>query len=278
MILITGSSGAVGSRVARILKNNGESVRLLARDASRVPEDLQTCEIVTGEYEKPESLAAAFDGVRAALIVSVYAEPMQRALLHKNAIDAAARAGVGHLAYTSFQCATPESKFPYGRDHHQTELYLEASGVTFSSLQDSLYQDIAPHLADDQDRIRGPAGKGKVAWVARDDVARVAAQLLAQPPANSQRYELTGPEALDLDETASRLSQVLGRKFVYEEETEADGRKWRSEYDAPQWEQDVWIGTYLAMAAGEMATLSGAVKDITGREPQTFEATFAGNS
>ncbi len=252
-------------------------MRLLARDPSRVPDDLQSCEIVTGEYEKPESLASAMDGVQAALIVSVYAEPMKRALLHKNAIDAAAAAGVRHLVYTSFQCATPESKFPYGRDHHQTELYLEASGISFSSLQDSLYQDIAPHLTDDQDRIRGPAGNGKVAWVARDDVARVAAQLLVQPPANSQRYELTGPEALDLDATAARLSKVLGRKFTYEEESEADGRKWRAEFDVPQWEQDVWIGTYLAMAAGEMESLSSAVKDLTGRDPQAFEETLGGS-
>lgn len=275
LTLITGVSGHIGRRVADILAEHGQATRLLVRsNASRAPR-LANSEVVVGDYADPDALDRAFAGIRQALIVSVYAEPGRRALLHKNAFDAAARANVAHVVYTSFQGAALDSKFPYSRDHYQSEQYLHASGVPYTLLRDCLYADMAPGFFDGHGVLRGPAGDGAVAWVAREDVARAIAAALANPDGAGSTYDLTGPEAFTLADTAKRLSALCGRALRYENESLDAARDWRGRLGAPAWEVDVWVGTYLAIMAGELSGVSDAVRQLTGREPYRLEAYFA---
>lgn len=274
VILVTGVSGHIGRRVAEILAERGYATRLLVRsDAARAPK-LPSSEVVVADYADNAALDRAFAGVAKALVVSVYAEPGQRALLHKNAFDAAARANVSHLVYTSFQGAAPDSKFPYSRDHHQSEQYLRASGVAHTVLRDCLYADVAPGFFDAHGVLRGPAGNGAVAWVAREDVARVITAVLENPGSSGGAYNLTGPEALTLAETARRLSALCGFTLRYEDESLDDARSWRGRLGAPAWEVDVWIGTYLAIRAGELSRVTDAARRLAGREPYRLEEYF----
>jgi NAD(P)H dehydrogenase (quinone) len=274
VVLITGVSGHVGRRVAELLAETGQTLRLLVRsDAARAPK-LSNSEVVIGDYADSASLDRAFADVTKALVVSVYAEPGKRALLHKNAFDAAARANVGHVVYTSFQGAAPDSKFPYSRDHHLSESYLRAAGVSHTLLRDCLYMDVAPGFFDEHGVLHGPAGNGAVAWVAREDVARAIVSVLTNPGESGAAYDLTGPEALTLHETARRLSALGGRELQYDDESIEQARRWRAQLGAPAWELDVWIGTYLAMKAGELAKTSDAVQRLTGRQPYRLEGYF----
>jgi uncharacterized protein YbjT (DUF2867 family) len=101
MILVTGASGHVGSRVAELLAVRGHDLRLMTctPDAGSVPDARA---VVRGDYAEPDAPGAAFGGVDVAFLVSGYAEPGARARLPKNAIDAATRARVRHLVYLSF--------------------------------------------------------------------------------------------------------------------------------------------------------------------------------
>ena len=276
-ILITGASGAVGGRVARLLAAQGLPLRLLIRDPLRSP-GLRGAEIAIGDYADPHTLPAAFAGIDIALIVSGYAEPGKRALLHKSAIEAAAAAGVKHLVYLSFQGASAESKFPFARDHYMTEQYLRESGVDYTALRDNLYLDMIGDMFSDEGVVRGPAAQGAVAWVSRDDVARVAAAALTDPQPASATYDVTGAEALTLAQTAQRLSAMAGRELRYEEETVEEGREWRSQLDAAAWEVDVWLGSYEAIAAGELDTVSDTVQRFTGSAPMSLEQFFSQTS
>lgn len=272
MILITGATGAVGGSVARLLADEGRRLRLLVRDRTRAP-NLPHAEVVTGDYADPDSLDGAFAGVDTAFVVSGYAEPGVRARLHKNAFDAAARAGVGHVVYLSFQGAAPNSRFPMSRDHHQSERYLRESGVPYTALRDNLYLDLVPEMFGDG-VVRGPAGRGAAALVAREDAARVAAAVLTSPPAASGTYDVTGPEALTLAETAARLSALVGRELRYQEESVEAGRAWRRQLGAPDWEVATWLGSYEAIAAGELRAVSDTVARFTGRPARNLEAYF----
>jgi uncharacterized protein YbjT (DUF2867 family) len=274
MILITGASGHVGRRTAELLAQKGRALRLMVRDAKRAPK-LSNSEIVEADYANSESLDKAFSGVDTAFVVSGHAEPGERAKLHKNAFDAAARNGVGHVVYLSFQGASPDSKFPFGRDHHQSEQYLRASGMLFSALRDNLYLDMVLELFNEDGVIRAPAGQGAAAYVAREDVAQVTAAVLSNPPDSSAVYDVTGPEALTLAEAAKRLSALVGRELRYENESVEESRKWRSKFDAPAWEVETWLGSYLAIAAGELAAVSDTVLRFTGRQPLSLESYFA---
>jgi len=273
MILITGASGHVGSRTAAILASHGRRLRLMARDPSRVPR-LDGAELVAGDYADPASLDRAFAGIETALIVSGYAEPGERARLHGNAIDAAGRAGVANLVYLSFQGASPASRFPMSRDHHLTELLLENSQIPYASLRDNLYVDLLPERFGTAGLLRGPAADGAAAFVTRDDVARVAAVALSRPDVVRGPVAVTGPEALTLQQVAHRLSELTGRELRYEAESAEAGRAWRAALGAPAWEVDTWLGSYEAIAAGELSETSDTVKRCTGREAESLDAYF----
>ncbi|MGA9522253.1 MAG: SDR family oxidoreductase [Myxococcaceae bacterium] len=273
MILITGATGHVGRRCAQILAADHLPLRLMARDPARA-ERLPGAEVVHGDYGDPRSLDAAFSGIDAALVVSGSAEPMQRARLHANAFEAAARAGVRHLVYLSFQGASPHSKFPYSRDHFASEKALGHSGVTFTALRDNFYMDLLPTMFDAYGILRDPGRGGKAAFVSREDVAQVAAAVLRNPPTSSATWNVTGPEALSLEEVVHRLAAKVGRRLHYVPETVEEGRAWRSKLASEPWEVDVWIGSYLAIAAGELEATSDAVERFTGRAPLSFDAYF----
>ncbi|HKL88131.1 MAG TPA: SDR family oxidoreductase [Salinibacter sp.] len=273
MILVTGASGHVGGRVADLLAERDYDLRLMTRTPDALSGRNRES-VVQADYAEPDQLDAAFDGVDVAFLVSGYAEPGTRARLHKNAIDAAARAGVQHLVYLSFQGAAPDSHFPMSRDHYQTEQFLKESGVPYTALRDNLYLDLIPELFGPDGVVRGPAGDGTVAWVSREDVAQTVAAALANPAAHAGTYDVTGPEALSLADTADRLSSLLGTPLRYEEESVEEGRAWRRQLDVPEWEVETWLGSYRAIAAGELAAPSDTVERFTGQPPARLDDYF----
>ena len=133
--------------------------------------------------------------------------------------------------------------------------------------------------------IRGPAGEGCVAWVTRDDIAEVAVAVLTGSGHEGCTYDVTGPEALTLAETAEQLSIVTGREISYQAQTQHEARALRNASRLDEWEAnrraltgsgitdyevDVWISHYLQMATGELATISDTVPSLTGHQAQTL--------
>lgn len=206
------------------------------------------------------------------------AESADRVDQHRTFIDAAASAGVRHIVYTSYLGAAPDATFTLARDHWATEQHIRSTGMSFTFLRDSAYLDFLPALAGADGVIRGPAGNGAVGAVARSDIARVAAAVLTDPDSHVGRtYDLTGREALTLAEVAAIITDVTGRETVYHEETIEEAYASRASYNAPDWEVDAWVSTYTAIASGELAVISTAVQDITGRPPLTLRELLSTN-
>lgn len=273
---LLGASGHLGSRVARLLDRGGVGHVLFARqpDSPKVPRTASTLQVRPAHYDDAEGLRDAFAGIDTLFLVSATESP-DRLQLHKNVIDAAAAAGVGHIVYTSFIGAAPDATFTFARDHYATEQLLaaarESGGPEFTALRDSFYQDVLPEFVGPDGALRGPAGTGRVSAVARDDVAAVAARVLQDPAAHAgSTVEITGREALTLAEVAAIITEESGRPVRYVEETVEEAYASRAGYGAPEWQVDAWVSTYTAIAAGEESTITSAVKDITGREPRTL--------
>lgn len=266
MIGITGSTGAVGGRVARALADL--SPRLVVRDASRAPAgDVRVC-----DYADESAALAALEGVDTLFMVSA-AEAVDRRDQHRTFIRAAATAGVGHIVYTSFAGAAADATFTLGRDHFDAEAAIRESGMAYTLLRDNFYSDLLPYFADESGVIRGPAGEGRVAAVARADVADVAEAVLRDPAAHAgATYTLSGPEALTLTEIAARAGAVLGRELRFEDETldEAYASR-RAAYDAEQWQLDAWVSTYTAIADGSVAAVADDVRRVTGHPARSLE-------
>ncbi|MET0999270.1 MAG: SDR family oxidoreductase [Marmoricola sp.] len=275
-LAVTGSTGALGSRIARRLAASDVSQRLLVRDASRVPRlDGATPVEFTG-YADHASAVAALDGVKTLFMVSA-SENADRLGEHRAFVDAAAEAGVRHVVYTSFHGAAPDSTFTLGRDHYRTEEHIKASGMDWTFLRDNFYLDFLPEMVGDDDVIRGPAGDGLVAAVSRDDIAASAAAVLAEPGAHvGMSYALTGPEALTLSMVAETLSSVTGRDVRYHHETVEEAYESRRKWPAPDWQYDAWVSTYTAIAAGEVAEVTHHVLTLTGRPPLSLAELLKG--
>lgn len=263
-LAITGATGQLGGRIARLLAASGTEQRLVLRSPSRAP-DLPHTQVVPASYGDREAVTAALEGLDVVLMVSA-AESENRLDEHRSFVDGAVAAGVRHLVYVSFYGAAPDSTFLLARDHHVTEQHIEASGMSWTHLRDNLYADFLPMLAGDDGVIRGPAGDGRVAVVAQDDIAAAAASVLLDPAAHEGRtYSLTGPEAPTLTEAAATLSRVLGREFSFRDENIEEAYASRSTYGAADWQLDAWVSTYTAIASGELAGVTDDVERLTGR-------------
>jgi NAD(P)H dehydrogenase (quinone) len=277
LVAVTGATGAVGGIVALHLSERGVPLRLVVRDAARAPRlDGAEAEVAVATYGDRAASVEALRGVETLFMVSA-AEAPDRVDQHRSFVDAAVEAGVRHVVYTSFAGASADSVFTLGRDHFATEQHIRESGLAFTFLRDNFYLDFIPLFADEQGVIRGPAGDGRVAAVARADVAAVAAVVLLDHESHAgATYDLTGSEAFTLTEAAARLTALGGRSFTFVDETIDEAYESRRVFEPEPFQADAWVSTYTSMASGEVAQVTSSVRDLTGRDPLTLEVLFAG--
>ena len=275
VIAITGSTGHVGRRVAGQLADL--SPTLVVRDAAKAPA-IEGSPVVVTDYTDASNSVRALEGVDVLFMVSA-AESKFRRVQHRTFIEAAAAAGVSHIVYTSFFGADFNAVFTLGRDHADAEAAIRGSGMHFTLLRNNFYSDLLPYFADDSGAIRGPAADGRVAAVARADVADVAAVILRDPAPHADiTYELTGPEALTLDDVALRAGAVIGRSLRYTPETVDEAYTSRAHYGAEKWQLDAWVSTYTAIADGETDRVTDHVEKVSGHRARTIEEALSPHS
>jgi len=281
LVAVTGATGVVGGGVARRLATAGIDQRLLVRSPGRTPA-LPGAQVAVASYGDAAAARDALTGVDTVFMVSGAEDPRRRAD-HLTFVDAAATAGVRRVVYTSFFGAGPDSTFLLARDHWYTEQRIRDLGLHFTFLRDNLYADQFLDFAGPEGVLRGPAGDGRVAAVARADVIDVAVEVLqaaALSPASTEHdgmtYGLTGPESLNLDEVAEIITKVTGRRIRYERATVEQAYASRAGFGAPGWQLDAWVSTYTAIATGELDGVTDDVARITGHPPISLDQLLGG--
>jgi len=219
MIVITGASGQLGRLVIQSLLTKVPASRIVA--AVRNPEKVSDLaalgvQVRRADYTDSASLDAAFQGAEKVLLISS-SEVGQRLAQHRNAIDAARRAGVALLAYTSLLHADT-SPLGLAGEHVATEAWLGQSGVPFVLLRNGWYTEnylasIPPALQ--HGAFIGSAGEGRIASAARADYAEAAAVALTTPEQSGKVYELAGDDAYTLAGFAAELSRQSGKAIPY---------------------------------------------------------------
>lgn len=265
LIAVTAATGGMGTRVARRLAERGARQRLVVRDASRAPE-LPGAEVrAASGYGDEDGMRRALEGVSRLFLIPA-AESPDRAEQQVTAVRAAARAGVRHVIYLSFVNAASATAFPLAADHARTEEAVLATGLPFTFLRMNLYMDFLPLMVGADGVIRGPAGDGRIAAVARDDLTDVAAAVLADGGHEGAAYDVTGPQDLTLAQAAAVLAEASGRPVRFHDETVEEAYASRAGVGEP-WEIEAWVGSYLAMADGTFAGTSDTVSRLAGHEP-----------
>jgi NAD(P)H dehydrogenase (quinone) len=271
MIVITGASGKLGRLVAAELekKVNPSTVVLGSRDPEKLG-DLAARGFKTAraDFDDAASLEKAFAGAGTVLIISGDAPIDVRIRQHRAAIDAAKKAGVARVVYTSFSNPSAKSLFTFGAIHGDTEAYLKASGIPFTILRNNQYaENLSNGLAHAKQTgvLAQPGATGKVAFITRADIAAAIAGALTQEGHAGKTYELTGPEAADLFQIAAALSAGLGKPV---QAVDADPKEFEKLFAAmgmPQFMIEALLGIFAAAAAGEMQTVSQDAARLAGR-------------
>lgn len=279
MIAITAATGRLGQAVIEECKARGltRGVRLTAR----APEKLEALkslgfETARADYDDPASLEAAFAGVETLLLVSGAGSNETRIANHRAAVDAARKAGVKRIVYTSAVNPVPGSKFTWVAAHVATEAYLKASGLAYVLLRDNMYAanlDALLAKARETGVFAMPGARGKVAYVTHRDVAAAAVGALTGAARDNAVYELTGPAAYDGEDVAKALSLALGKPV---RAVDAAPEDFAAAFRAAGMPEDVveaLISIYAASEAGEYAAVTGDVEALSGR-PATALAAY----
>ncbi|MEQ9905439.1 SDR family oxidoreductase [Pectobacterium aroidearum] len=226
MIAITGASGQLGRLViAQLLeKVPAGDIVALVRDVNKVA-DLSAKGVLVkaADYNQPEALASALQGVDKVLLISS-SEVGQRAAQHRNVIEAAVKAGVKLVAYTSLLHAD-KSPLALAEEHRQTEALLKDSGLPHVLLRNGWYtENYAASIpaALEHGVFIGSAGEGKITSATREDFAAAAVAVLTQEGQAGKVYELAGDEPYTLAELAAEISKQSGKSIGYQNLSEAE--------------------------------------------------------
>ncbi|MDF3007488.1 MAG: quinone oxidoreductase [Enterobacter kobei] len=226
MIAITGATGQLGQLVIAALLKSVPASQIVAvvRNPAKADALAQQGIVVRqGDYDDEAALTRALDGVEKLLLISS-SEVGQRAVQHRNVINAAKAAGVGFIAYTSVLHADT-SPLGLAAEHIETENMLAASGIPYALLRNGWYSE--NYLASAPPAIEhgvflGAAGDGKIASATREDYAAAAAKVISEEGHAGKVYELAGDTAWTLSELAAELSKQSGKNVVYQNLSEAD--------------------------------------------------------
>ncbi|HVY81095.1 MAG TPA: SDR family oxidoreductase [Steroidobacteraceae bacterium] len=219
--IITGASGSLGRLVTwRLLERVPASEVILV---TRKPHELAALArrgvtVRFGDFDRPESLPDAFAGGDRMLLISTLSVG-RRSEQHIRAIRAAIAAGVRYIAYTSSGGMDARNPATVIRDHLATELMLRDSGSAYTILRDSLYIEAALYQIAPRALALGKwissSGEGRVPFVAKDDCAACAVEVLLDEAHEGRTYEITGPELLSYREVAAIASEIDGRPLEY---------------------------------------------------------------
>jgi len=284
-LLVTGAGGHLGRRVVKLLLAAGAK-HLVAgtRDPAKINELFGLgAETRRMDFEDPSTLEAAYRGIQRVLIISTDAifVPGQRLKQHCAAVDAAVRAGVEHIVYTSMPNPEPPSVMPIAPDHYGTEQRIVQSGTSFTILRDSWYSEnlirSLPQVMA-SGRWYTSAGDGRMNYVTRDDVARAAATALSSDMPGGNRYDITGPQSLTTVEIASIAGKVFDKSIEVVQVADEDLSRILTAAGLPAAWVPRRIATDANMRAGKFDIVSDAVTRLTGKPPQSLYDFFIANA
>jgi NAD(P)H dehydrogenase (quinone) len=271
MIVITGANGKLGRLVAAEIekKVKPSDVALGSRDPGKLADfAARGFRTMRADFDDPATLENAFAGAATVLIISGDAPNDVRINQHRVAIDAANKAGVGRLVYTSFTNPSASSLFPFGAIHADTEAYLKVSGIPFTILRNNQYaENLVNGLvhAKQTGTLAQPGATGKVAYITRADIASAIVGALTQEGHAGKTYEITGPEAVDLSQIAAALSGAVGKPVQAVNADPKDFEKRLSAAGLPPFMVQALLGLFAAVAAGEFAAVSQDAAKLAGR-------------
>ncbi|EQB08117.1 hypothetical protein L288_08820 [Sphingobium quisquiliarum P25] len=272
-IAVTGATGHLGRLVIQKLKEKvpASAIVALARSTAKAADLGVTAR--AADYAKPETLEAALAGVDTLVLISS-SEIGQRAVQHQNVIDAASKAGVKKILYTSVLHADT-SPLSLAEEHRQTEAAIKSSGIAFTILRNGWYTEnysSAINGALASGAFIGSAGEGRISSATREDYAEAAVAAATSDGHDGKTYELAGDTAWTMTDLAAEVSKQTGRDMPYKNLPEADYAAALTGTGMPEGLASFLAGVDAAIVQGALFDDSRQLSTLIGR-PSTPLAT-----
>jgi NAD(P)H dehydrogenase (quinone) len=287
MYLVTGASGHLGQAVINHLLTTYEipanKVIATTRDVAKLAElAAKGVNVRDADFDDEAQLTKAFAGATRLLLISTSnLEPGVRLGQHIRAVNAAEKAGVSHVVYTSLPRAETSAVL-FAPDHAGTEKALAASKLTgWTVLRNNWYFENLFHSmpqALKSGTQYSAAGQGKVAHIARDDLARAAASALSSDKGGKTVNTLSGAKEYTTDEIAKLVSAATGKPLAVVQVPVEGLVQGMLGAGLPEVVARTFASFDVAIAKGDLSGNAGDYKALTGAEPQSFEAWLKANA
>ncbi len=273
MILVTGATGNTGSLVIKQLSENGIHARAMVHNPDKASVIANyDVEIVRGDYDNIDSLNSAMQGVDHVYLVSP-SGPKQ-VQWEKHMLDAAIRAGTGHLVKLSVMGASPFSPIAIERFHWESEKNIENSEIPFTFVRPNFFmQDMlsfGPTIAA-EGKFYASMGDGRMSVIDARDIASVAVMALTEKGHIGKTYEITGPEALTYSEMAAKISLAIGATVEYVDLPQNVARQNMIDAGMPEWLAEDFINYQRYFMEGCGWNTTNWVTRVTGKTPIDFD-------
>jgi NAD(P)H dehydrogenase (quinone) len=277
MILVTGATGQLGTAVVQNLlkKISATQIAAFVQDetkASALKE--KGVGIRIGSYDDTASLSKAMQGVEKVLLIAGTDEE-KRLWQHQNVIDAAKKARVQCIAYTSRNLKDPNTlanKLMEG--HFQTEDYIKASGLNYVLFRNVLYMDTIPQFVGGEKvfetGIYLPTGHGRVSFALRSEMGEAIAHVLLKSDRSNRIYKLTSNETYSFDEVAATLSDLSGKQVGYTSAEQLAFEAQMRERGTPEATIQKVVGFLTDIKNGQEDEVSPELESLLGRKPASL--------
>jgi NAD(P)H dehydrogenase (quinone) len=276
-LLVTGASGNLGKAVVAELRRLGAKTVIAATRTPGKHQELAALGVEEREadFDRPETLQAAFRGVERLLLVSTDSlhAPEVRIKQHRAAIQAAVGAGVEHVVYTSLPNAHPTEGPSIPDDHFWTEVALFESGLNWTILRNNLYAEVIlrfAHFALKTGKLVSATQSRGRSYVTREDCARTAAAALLNSTGKAI-YDVTGPASVTHEQVASVLSRLSGKSIQHVNVTSEEVEKGLVAAGIPQFAARSVRELDEETSRGYHAIVTTTVTNLTGRVPLSVE-------
>ncbi|NUN66966.1 SDR family oxidoreductase (plasmid) [Pseudanabaena biceps] len=278
MILVTGATGHLGTAVVNNLlkKISANQIAAFVRHESKASAFReQGVDIRVGNYDDPASLDRAMQGIEKVLLIAGTDET-NRLRQHQNVADAAKKAGVECIAYTSRALKdrnTLANKLMEG--HFQTEDYIKECGLNHILFRNILYMDTIPQFVGDakvfDTGINLPTGDGQVPFALRSEMGEAIANALLESDRGNRIYTLTGSESYSFGDVAATLADLSGKEVNYTSADKSVFEMQMKERGTPETVTQKIVGFLTDIKNGQEEEVSLDMENLLGRSPASLQ-------
>jgi len=271
-LLVTGATGTIGKELVKALDARGARYSVMSSKPGPGH--------VFGDFSDPASLREAFAGVQTLFLLFPLAPDSLE--LAANAVDAAKAAGVRHIVRSSGAGAQEGSAVSIADLQGRIDALIQASGIAWTLLRpNGFMQNLVNYdgpTIRSQGAIYSSAADGRISHVDVRDIAAVAVAAMTQPGHEKKAYTLTGPEALTYDQIAAKIGAAAGRDVKHVALTPEQHKDGMLGAGVPEPYADALLDLNRAYRENLLSGVSSAVKDVTGRDPISFDQFAADNA